>query len=298
MERYDRDRYDRGGYNNENRYEYDNDNNRNRYDREDRYDYDRDNRYGANDRDDRRGRELKQQFEREYKRDHNDSSSYGNDRFSDSDRSREYRNRDYDMERNYYSNTRGDGGNLGDVRQGYGISSFTGTSDRYNNLSDMERNRNQDEQGYGTGRLGGYSGSRFGGANYSAHGDFGGSSDYGSMSGSGGNMDNLTSSSGYGYSNSSGYSDRGQPDYSTSNFENRYGAGVGDTYSGTTRYTGGNRGGSVGRNSYGNSQDNGSYGSGRDENTGYSRSSILDDDRYSANSDRGGYVNRDPNRDR
>lgn len=296
MERYDRDRYDRGGYNNENRYNNDNDNYRNRYDREDRYDNDRDNRYGDSDRydrfdrDDRRGRELKQQFEREYRRDHNDNYSRNsdNDRFSDRDRSSDYRSRDYDMERNYYSSTRGDGANLGDVRQGYGISSFTGTSDRYNTLSDMERNRNQREQGYGTGRLGGYSGSRFGGANYSAHGDFGGSSDYGSMSGSGGNMDRLTSSSGYGYSNSSGYSDRGQPDYSTSNFENRYGAGMGDTYSGTTRYSDGNRGGSG--NSYGSSSGNGGYGSGR--------TSILDDDRYSANSDRGGYVNRDPNRDR
>ncbi|GAB3527922.1 hypothetical protein GCM10027443_04990 [Pontibacter brevis] len=286
MERNDRDRYYTGGYS-DNRYDYDysNNNNRDRYDRYDDDRNDRYNRYDRNDRYDREerpGRELKQQFEREYQSHHNDRYA-DNARFGDRDSSRDYRNRDYDMERNYYSNTRGDRGTLGNVRQGYGISGFSGTSDRYDRINDMQRNRSaQNDQGYGSGTIGGYSGSRYGGSNYSAHGDFGGSSNYGSMSGSGGDMDNLSNSSGYG---SSSYSDRGQPDYSTRNFEDRYGAGTGSTY------------GESAGNIRGNSSDNYGYGSRSQGTSGYSGRSILDEERYSSNSDRGGYVNRDRNRD-
>ncbi|WP_162053157.1 hypothetical protein [Pontibacter pamirensis] len=295
MERNDRDRYYRGGYNNENRNDSDYDNNRNSYDRDNRYDYDPNNRY---DRNDRPGRELKQEFERDYRRQRNDRYS-DNDRFSGSDRTSDYRNRDYDMERNYYENTRGNRGELGDIRQGYGMSGFTGTSDRYDTMNDMERNRSaQNELGYGSGTIGGYSGSRYGGSNYSAHGDFGGSSNYGSMSGSGGDMDDLSNSSGYG-SSSTSYSDRGQPDYTARNFENRYGAGAGSTYGESAGNTRGYGSGNTERNSYGTSYSGNAegYGSGSSDNTGYSGRTILDEDRYSANSDRGGYVNSDRNRD-
>lgn len=291
MERNDRDRYYRGGYNNDrNDYDYDNDRGRDY-----RNEYDR---YGRDDRNDRPGRELKQEFEKDYRRHRNERYS-DNDRFSDSDRSSDYRNRDYDMERNYYDNTRGNRGELGDIRQGYGMSGFTGTSDRYDNMSEMQRNRSaQNEQGYGSGTIGGYSGSRYGGSNYSARGDFGGSSGYGSMSGGGGDMDDLSNSSGYG-SSSSSYSDRGQPDYTARNFEDRYGAGTGSTYGESAGNTRGYSGGDTGRNSYGSSySDNDDrYGTRSRDKSGYSGRSILDEDRYSADSDRGGYVNRDRNRD-
>jgi len=302
MERNDRNRYDQWGNSNTNRYDD------SRYNREERG--------------------LKQQFERDYRSSHHDNGNFYRDaayerdnsnrrddsggrghesgRNNDSDRFRNYRSRDYDMEQNYYGNTRGDRGTLGDVRQGYGISSFAGTSDRYNTASDRQRERNnQFEQGYGTGRMSGYSGSAFGGSNYSANGDFGGSSGYGSMSGSGGNMDDYVSSSGYGGGGSSVHSDRGVPNYSMRSFGDGYGAGTGSTYGGKNfgggeGYASGNGGGSFGNNIYGSySGNNGSYaasGSGTSGSGGSGFSGNTNHGRYAANADRGGYVNRDPNR--
>lgn len=296
MDRNDRGRYYQGGYGNEYRHDRDWNN--------------------------RESRDLNNQFEREYRnsRGHgNDSDNfyrdsayehdYDNSRFrsdsrrdynagrrSDRDDFRNYRSRDYDMERNYYDNTRGDRGMLGDVRQGYGISGFGGTSDRYDTASEMQREQNaQFEQGYGTGRMSGYSGAAFGGANYSAKGDFGGSSHYGSMSGSGGNMDDYASSSGYGggYGSSGVHSDRGVPNYSPRHFGDDYAIGASSTYGGRnygggTGYPSGNRGGAIGNNTYGSSS--GNYGgSGSPDVSNYGR--------YAANADRGGYTNHDPNRD-
>ncbi|GAA4425142.1 hypothetical protein GCM10023188_05830 [Pontibacter saemangeumensis] len=277
--------------------------------------YGHENRYPSN----RSGREygdLKQQFEREYRDSHRearDSDNFyrdsGYERDDDNSRFRNYRSRDYDMERNYYENTRGDRGTLSDVRQGYGISSFGGTSDRYNTANDMQRERNaQFEQGYGTGRMSGYSGSRFGGSNYSATGDFGGSADYGAMSGSGGNQENYVSSSGYGggFRDSGVHSDRGVPNYSTRSFGDDYGAGTGsayggENYGGGTGYSGGNRGGSFGNNTFGSSSGNyggyGSMGGGTYGSGGYGSSDTLNYGRYAANADRGGYRHSDPNRD-
>ncbi|GHA55143.1 hypothetical protein [Pontibacter akesuensis] len=149
---------------------------------------------------------------------------------NDNNRFQDYRSRDYDMERNYRDNTRGQQGRLGDIRQGYGISSFDQNSDRYGSgMNNMQRERNsQMHQGYGSGRMSGYSGSRFGGSNYSSDGDFGGSSNYDSMSGTDGNMDRYVSTSGYGGgdNDNSGYGGRGSA-YGSSDYgmgSNRYGS--------------------------------------------------------------------------
>lgn len=284
MERDDRNRYYQGGYSNENR---SGDNRENRY-----------------------SRDLNQEFEREHQSSHqnivNDSGNFYRDsayeRDHDNSRFQNYRSHDYDMERNYYENPRGNQDNLGDIRQGYGISSFGGTSDRYNTANDMQRERNaQFEQGYGSGRMSGYSGSRFGGSNYSATGNFGGSSDYGSMSGSGGNIDDYVSSSGYGGGNSSVHSDRGIPNYSSRNFSDDYSASPATHYGGGAGYTGGNSGVSFGNSTYGVSTGNyGGYGSMGGSMQGSGNSGFGDNanfDHYAANADRGGYINRDPNRD-
>jgi hypothetical protein len=87
------------------------------------------------------------------------------------------------------------------MRGGYGYDADRNGNDR--NLT--ERN----EGGYGSKRTGGYSGSGFGGSNYSAHGSYGGGNQYGSMSGGGGNMGLYSSKSGYGNPGIS--TDRSQP---------------------------------------------------------------------------------------
>jgi hypothetical protein len=111
----------------------------------------------------------------------------------------DYRRHDSEMEHNYYRYAQGDHHRLDDIRQGYGYSSFERDHDRNDEVSRMKRERaNQPDLGYGSGIMGGYSGSSFGGSNYSVHGSFGGSPDYGSMSGYGGNANNMLSSSGYG----------------------------------------------------------------------------------------------------
>ncbi|MBC5992330.1 hypothetical protein [Pontibacter cellulosilyticus] len=165
------------------------------------------------------------------------SSHYSRDRHRDSegryegggsrhyrhDDDQNYRHRDYDMERDYYSHVGNSHHDLDNIRQGYGIPSFGNSSDsRYSEIEEMKRERDsQRMQGYGSGRLGGYSGSAFGGSNYSSHGDFGGSSEYGAMSGYGGNSDHDVSSSGYGGGNYSGQSPRSLRD----NENYRYGRG-------------------------------------------------------------------------
>jgi hypothetical protein len=247
----------------------------------------RDHYYQGFNRYDRQEGDFTPQFKREYQRHHQDEdrSDFGRNRYaSDRDNFQSYRSRDYDMERNYNDNTRGRQGDLGNIRQGYGISDFGGTSDRYNTVGDMQRERNaQQQQGYGSGRMSGYSGSRFGGSNYSTHGEFGGSERYGSMSGGGGNIDDYVSSSGYGsgYGESSTHSDRGVPNYSMRSFNSDYGAGTnGSSTYGGKNYGGGNNGGSMG---------SGTYGGG----TGSSDSSTFG--RYASDADRGGYTNFDPN---
>ncbi|MBF9254449.1 hypothetical protein I2I11_14185 [Pontibacter sp. 172403-2] len=145
----------------------------------------------------------------------------------DSDRFRNYQRRDYDMENRYYENMRGNQDNLSDIRQRYGVSSYKGSgygydSDRNGN---WQQQRRHSQQGYGSGRMGGYSGSAFGGANYSAHGDFGGSPEYGNMSGGGGNLNDDASSSGYG----SGY----QEDDNAGNYNTYRGQSIHPNYSGS-----------------------------------------------------------------
>ncbi|MCX2740288.1 hypothetical protein [Pontibacter anaerobius] len=259
------------------------------------YDFDRDTRDG------------------DFGREHQDRYSHGNNphdfrdrRDFDANRFQNYRSRDYDMEDNYYDNTSNRRHDLGDIRQGYGISSFEGSSDRYDDMRGMQRERRaQQEQGYGSGRLSGYSGSRFGGANYSAHGEFGGGSGYGSMSGGGGNMDDSVSSSGYGggYGQESVHSNRGIPNYSSNRRSGEHygysginqGGGVGSSYGGKNfgggiGYEGGHAGGTLGSRTYGSSSGNyGGYGSmaSGDSDTGnFSRENRTD---------RGGYRNQDPN---
>ncbi|MDX5437065.1 MAG: hypothetical protein LPK03_07715 [Pontibacter sp.] len=164
-------------------------------------------------------------FGREYQdryRNNDHPQDYRNRRDFDANRFRNYRTRDYDMENEYYENTRGDYHSLGDIRQGYGFPSFSGSSSEGEySMNRMQRERRaQQEQGYGSGRLSGYSGAAFGGANYSSHGDFGGAPEYGSMSGGGGNVDDYVSSSGYGggYQPSSVHTERrGAPDYRRQN---------------------------------------------------------------------------------
>ncbi|WP_266206076.1 hypothetical protein [Pontibacter kalidii] len=175
------------------------------------YDFDRDTRDGDF------GREYQDRY-----RDGNNPRDFRDRRDFDANRFQNYRSRDYDLEDNYNENTRGRHHELGNIRQGYGFSSFGSNTGRHDEMRNMERERRaQQEQGYGSGRMSGYSGSRFGGANYSAHGDFGGSSRYGSMSGDSGNVDDYVSMSGYGGGHSndsmhpdrSTHSDRGEPNY-------------------------------------------------------------------------------------
>ncbi|WP_276496400.1 hypothetical protein [Pontibacter litorisediminis] len=230
----------------------------------DAYDFNRDTRDGDF------GKEHQERY-----RHGNNPQDFRNRRDFDANRFQNYPSRDHDMEDNYYDNTRGRQRELGNIRQGYGFPSFGDSADSYKgDMRHMQRERRaQQEQGYGSGRMSGYSGAAFGGSNYSAHGDFGGSSHYGSMSGGGGHMDDTVSSSGYGggHSNNSmhpdrsTHSDRGEPNY-----------------------TGSNRNPLEQQGYRGNSnmhRERGSYSSSyRDR---YSRGSRR--------TDRGGYLNQDPN---
>ncbi|ARS35601.1 hypothetical protein CA264_09200 [Pontibacter actiniarum] len=250
---------------------------------------DRENRYfrGDTDRNDSRFmREYEARFRgQEHPRSHSDrrGNDYGNEG--------SYRSRDYGMEDNYYENTRRDRRSLGDIRQGYGFSSFGDASDSYeNDMHDMQRERNaRYDQGYGNGRLSGYSGSAFGGANYSAHGGYGGAADYGAMSGARGNMEDYVSSSGYGgggYGHM--YSNRGVPDFGnsrrSSDEEGYSGRELGNTY--TNRYYDSDPGGQ--RSPGSNRRQRGASDRGYDtgERNFYNRGDRTD---------RGGYINKDMN---
>jgi hypothetical protein len=142
----------------------------------------------------RRADNFEREYQDEYRGRQNNHPYKAND---------DYKYRDYNMERDYHNKVRRDSHELDNIRQGYGYPAFRNESTYQNDIEQMERERNaQYQQGYGSGRLSGYSGSRFGGSNYSAHGDFGSGPDYGSMSGKGGNTERYVSSSGYGGGNS------------------------------------------------------------------------------------------------
>ncbi|MCC9168603.1 hypothetical protein [Pontibacter harenae] len=243
--RYDRDRAYNGGYDNERYNDYNHEN--------------------------RPGRELKREFERDfqnsrgYNRDGEAERNQDYQDYQDRDRFDDYRSRDYDMEHNYYDNLRGDQGRLGDIRQGYGISSFDGTSDRYNTLNSMQRERNaQENQAYLSGRRDGFRSTRYGG----------------------------------GEGDADMHSNRGVPNYATRNFSDNYGTGMGSTYGGKnygdgTGYMGGNMGGSHGHDSYGTSAGNyGGYGSLGSRAYGSGQSSSGGTDGFS---DRGNFDDRGSN---
>lgn len=147
----------------------------------------------------------------------------------------------------------------GNMRQGYGISGYEGTSDRYNTLN-SDRNREGDNQNYyGRNQQSNYGSDRFNN----------------------------------GMGESFPGSNRGVPDatYGHGNYSQSEGTGMGSTYGGRnygggTGYTSGHRGGSFGNQNYGTSSGNyggyGSTGSGSyGGRSGYGR------DATSHNSDRG-----------
>ncbi|WP_266204948.1 hypothetical protein [Pontibacter kalidii] len=165
------------------------------------------------------------------------NSGYPRNDWSQNSRYPENSSHDRDRFRNYQDDYRGyedsrdnDRGLRGNIRQGYGISSYEGTSDRYNTL-DSTRNRggSGDDQPYYPGTRGGYRSSRFGD----------------------------------GMGESSTHSDRGIPNYGTRNFSENYGTGMGSSYGGSnygggTGYSSGHRGGAFGQSTYGSSS--GNYG--------------------------------------
>ncbi|MFC6998008.1 hypothetical protein [Rufibacter roseus] len=133
---------------------------------------------------------------------------------------------------------------LGNIRQGYGISSFDGTSDRFNTLNSPHRyGTQQNEQNYLSGDRDGYRSSQYGG----------------------------------GLGDGGFHSHRGVPDYGRGNFAENEGTGMGSSYGGKNYggghgYTGGHRGGTWGDSSYGSYSGNfsgtspmggSSYGNGR-----------------------------------
>lgn len=219
---------------------------------------DRNRRYGADNysTDRSRGRDIdpdmQRRFEAEYRERFDHDNRRDRNREPDWDRFRNYRSPDYDQQ-NRYGSAAGEQGDrrtynehyrhdqdryterqprLADVRQGYGISDFDGTSDRYNTLNSDRR------------EAGMQGGQYYGGSEYERS-----SSRYGSGMG-----DSFPNSS------------RGIPNYSTRTFANDYGYGTGSSYGGKnfgggTGYMSGHRGGSFGDSSYGTSSGNlGGYG--------------------------------------
>ncbi len=148
---------------------------------------------------------------------------------------------------------------MGNIRQGYGISSYDGTSDRFNTLNSEHRyGSNQDEQAYYSNDRDGYNRSQFGG----------------------------------GLGESGMHSDRGIPNYGIRSYPDRYGSGLGSSYGGTnygagTGYVGGHQGGTWGDNSYGTTSGNlGGYGPMGGSTYGSGRGSFGDTS-SSQNSSRG-----------
>ena len=157
-----------------------------RYYRDDEY-------YGRGHRPDR------ERFENRYGHDAQRQHSGRHRDFDRQQDARNYRHRDYDMERDYYESVSSSRHELDDIRQGYGFPGFGSASREDDYVERMKRERQaQRMQGYGSGRIGGYSGAAFGGSNYSSHGGYGGAPEYGAMSGRGGNAGYGASSSGYG----------------------------------------------------------------------------------------------------
>lgn len=143
-----------------------------------------------------------------------------------------------------------------DIRRGYGISDFEGTSDRYNTLSNDEQgNYWQGEQPY-------YSHNR----------------DRIRTTGFGGSM-----------GESFPHSHRGVPDYGNGNFAQGPGTGMGSSYGGKnygegTGYMSGHRGGNFGNNTYGSSSGNyGGYGSMGGGTYGGGRGSTRGDTSHNSN---------------
>lgn len=193
-----------------------------------------DSRYGANDRyrgDDRSygSRGVYQRHDRDQDSTYSDNFSRDRDRFSNyqndfrGDQGMQYSGRD-----NRRMNSNIDENSL---RRGYGISSYGGTSDRYNTLNSDHNRGGGDDRG----DRDGYRSSRFGG----------------------------------GIGDAFPSSHRGIPDATNDlgNFSDDYGSGLGSSYGGKnygagTGYMGGHRGGSSGNQSYGTSAGNyGGYGS-------------------------------------
>lgn len=226
---------------------------------EDRYTYggyERENRY-SQERDNIPDRELRERFDREYRsrfdrEDQNRRNQY-QQRNEDADRFRNYRSHEDDSRgRGYARDFRGGQPNQGELRRGYGISDYDGTSDRYNTLNNPDNDRGRSAGGtYYSGDRDGFTGTRFGG----------------------------------GVGESFPHTDRGVPNYGTRNFSDSRGTGMGSTYGGAnygggTGYMSGHRGGSFGNTTFGNSA--GNYGGfGSMSGSGGSRV-----DRTSHNSDR------------
>ncbi|GHA74611.1 hypothetical protein [Pontibacter akesuensis] len=271
MERYNRDRYDNSGYRQDNRYDRERDG-RSYRDMQDQFerDYQRNNTYRQEGSGDRYSQNRGYNDDRDrsyggnYRRDENGFGRYSNNFSQDRDRysSTSYQS-DFRNDPTYYrrdsDNYRGDNDLRGNIRQGYGISSFDGTSDRFNTL-DSEHNRGGagDEQAYYSGARDGYRSTRLGG----------------------------------GVGDAFPGSHHGVPDtnYGLSNFADDYGSGIGSSYGGKnygggTGYASGHRGGSFGNHTYGTSAGNyGGYGS-MGSSTYGGRSSSTGD--TSHNSDRG-----------
>lgn len=189
-----------------------------------------------------------------FRRDRLGYRNYSDSQRNDWDRERNYSNnfsRDRDRFSDYQDDFRGDQGmyggdrdrnqqtrsniDEGNIRRGYGISGYDGTSDRFNTLNSAQNRGGSDDQVYYSGDRDGYRSSRFGG----------------------------------GTGNSFPSSNRGVPDttYGLGNFRDNYGTGLGSSYGGKnygggTGYMTGHRGGSFGNHSYGTSAGNyGGYGS-------------------------------------
>ncbi|MBB6610628.1 hypothetical protein H7F15_06240 [Pontibacter sp. Tf4] len=161
---------------------------------------------------------LVRRFSGGLNRSHDEDRNYSRNRYQDEYRNRENRS---DWDRDRYDSGRT---NQGSLRQGYGVSDYGGTSDRFNTLgNDQYSSRNG--QSYGS--------------NYSRD------SRYGS-----------------GMGDAPMHSDRGIPNYSTSSFADDYGTGMGSSYGARNYGTGQQRGDSFSNQNYGASSGNyGGYGS-------------------------------------
>lgn len=226
---------------------------------------------------------------------------YGRDyenRFrTDRDRNREYYSHHHDPEEKSYNVNDQRERNYNTGRQQHNFRDRGSDADRYaNTVDNVEQRMRYDrarlqQQGYGSGQMSGYSGSAFGGSNYSSHGDFGGSNAYGAMSGGGGNTDDYISMSGYGgdRGNISNNRDRGTPNYGNRNYTQRFDNG---------NYSSG-RGNKLTISHYSPDNQAGSYsGFGKFGTTGderYENRNFYQYERNHHNPDRGGYSDYDPN---